>query len=48
MSERQSKQCGTCHGNGGKTVDTSSNGIQRRNWKTCGTCQGSGQAGGGR
>jgi DnaJ-class molecular chaperone len=46
MSEQQPPPCNTCQGAGGRTVDTSSNGIRRQNWKTCGTCHGSGTAGG--
>lgn len=36
--------CGTCHGTGGKTVDTSSGGITRQSWVSCGTCHGTGHA----
>jgi DnaJ-class molecular chaperone len=38
----QPQTCTTCAGTGGKTVDTSSGGVQRQNWQTCGTCRGSG------
>ncbi|MEU5632141.1 hypothetical protein ACH47C_23525 [Streptomyces rishiriensis] len=36
--------CGTCHGTGGKTVDTSSGGVTRQHWVSCGTCHGTGRA----
>jgi DnaJ-class molecular chaperone len=39
------RTCTGCNGDGGRTVDTSSNGIVRQNWKTCDTCNGSGTAG---
>lgn len=34
--------CGACGGTGGKTVDTSENGVSRQNWQSCGTCHGTG------
>ena len=34
--------CGACNGTGGKTVDTSENGVSRQNWQSCGTCHGTG------
>ncbi|MFC8887572.1 hypothetical protein ACFT54_09860 [Streptomyces cinereoruber] len=34
--------CGTCSGNGGKEVDTSSGGVTRKSWQTCSTCRGTG------
>lgn len=36
--------CGTCHGAGGHTVDTSSGGITRQGWLRCDDCQGTGHA----
>ncbi|MFI1562174.1 hypothetical protein ACH4ZX_03770 [Streptomyces sp. NPDC020490] len=42
MSEQQPTPCGTCHGTGGTTVDTSSDGITRQNWQSCTTCHGTG------
>ncbi|MFJ3100332.1 hypothetical protein [Streptomyces sp. NPDC086835] len=36
------RQCGTCQGQGGKTVDTSSGGVTRKQWKTCADCRGRG------
>jgi len=34
--------CGSCNGDGGRTVDTSSGGTTRQNWATCTTCRGTG------
>jgi len=39
-----SQTCPTCKGAGGKTVDTSSDGVTRKTWRTCGTCKGKGTA----
>ncbi|GHB18858.1 hypothetical protein GCM10010392_54390 [Streptomyces clavifer] len=36
--------CTSCHGAGGKTVDTSSDGVSRQHWQSCGACSGSGAA----
>lgn len=36
--------CGSCSGAGGKTVDTSSDGVTRQHWQTCTTCNGTGAA----
>lgn len=38
------RTCTGCGGNGGRTEDTSSNGITRQNWVSCGSCGGSGEA----
>ena len=43
----QPQPCGTCHGAGGHTHDTSEGGITRQHWTTCPTCQGTGQQDGG-
>ncbi|GHA94258.1 hypothetical protein GCM10010346_16260 [Streptomyces chryseus] len=36
------RQCGTCKGQGGKEVDTSSGGVIRKTWKSCAACRGRG------
>ncbi|MFD9601772.1 hypothetical protein ACFQ6O_43815 [Streptomyces sp. NPDC056441] len=36
--------CGTCGGQGGQMVDTSSDGVIRQNWVSCQACRGSGVA----
>lgn len=48
MSEQQQpRPCTGCSGNGGQTIDTSSDGVIRQNWQTCQGCSGTGTAGGG-
>ncbi|MGW3954062.1 hypothetical protein ACWEKM_24785 [Streptomyces sp. NPDC004752] len=37
--------CGACGGAGGRTVDTSSDGVTRQNWERCTACGGTGVAG---
>jgi len=44
MSEQQPRPCTSCGGNGGTTVDTSADGIQRQSWQSCQSCGGSGVA----
>jgi hypothetical protein len=39
-SEPTPRACGTCRGNGGQTVDTSSDGVTRRTWVPCQECTG--------
>ncbi|MFD7532227.1 hypothetical protein ACFV8E_32310 [Streptomyces sp. NPDC059849] len=39
-----SQPCQSCGGQGGQTVDTSSDGVTRQNWVICQTCRGSGAA----
>ncbi|MFJ6661599.1 hypothetical protein ACIQNG_35410 [Streptomyces sp. NPDC091377] len=41
---REARPCGACSGKGGKTVDTSSDGVTRKHWQTCGICKGTGAA----
>ncbi|MFE7111120.1 hypothetical protein ACFU98_42815 [Streptomyces sp. NPDC057575] len=36
--------CGTCAGQDGRMVDTSSDGVTRQNWVSCQACRGSGVA----
>ncbi|MGQ7754851.1 hypothetical protein ACUN29_41620 (plasmid) [Streptomyces sp. WC2508] len=36
--------CGACNGEGGRTVDTSSDGVIRQHWVSCQTCRGLGVA----
>ncbi|MFC9183322.1 hypothetical protein ACFTZJ_21935 [Streptomyces globisporus] len=36
--------CNSCSGQGGKIVDTSSDGVSRQNWQTCIPCGGTGVA----
>ncbi|MFJ2900255.1 hypothetical protein ACIO87_35945 [Streptomyces sp. NPDC087218] len=37
-----SRACASCHGQGGRMEDTSSDGVLRQTWVTCGSCRGSG------
>lgn len=37
-------QCTSCGGQGGKTVDTSSDGVTRQHWQSCQPCGGTGVA----
>lgn len=41
MSDRP---CGSCNGNGGKTVTTTEGGVTRQAWRSCGSCSGTGRA----
>lgn len=34
--------CGSCGGVGGRTEDTSADGVTRQSWKTCQACNGTG------
>ncbi|MEU1798259.1 hypothetical protein [Streptomyces californicus] len=36
--------CGSCNGAGGKTIDTSGDGVTRQHWQTCTSCSGTGVA----
>ncbi|MFF5881070.1 hypothetical protein ACIQ9M_34575 [Streptomyces californicus] len=38
------RACGDCGGAGGKTVDTSGDGVSRQHWQTCTSCSGTGVA----
>ncbi|MEU2762964.1 hypothetical protein [Streptomyces sp. NPDC007094] len=38
------RSCKSCGGTGGRTVDTSSDGVSRQHWQTCTTCNGTGAA----
>ncbi|MFF8618145.1 hypothetical protein [Streptomyces sp. NPDC015350] len=37
-----SRECSSCHGEGGRMEDTSSDGVIRRTWVTCSSCWGTG------
>ncbi|MFD7761868.1 hypothetical protein [Streptomyces microflavus] len=38
------RPCTSCQGAGGRTVDTSSDGVSRQHWQSCTPCGGSGEA----
>ncbi|MFB6814509.1 hypothetical protein ACFCV8_08180 [Streptomyces sp. NPDC056347] len=38
------QECQSCGGQGGRTEDTSSDGVTRQNWVMCRSCNGSGQS----
>ncbi|MFJ6493496.1 hypothetical protein [Streptomyces californicus] len=38
------RACGDCGGAGGKSVDTSGDGVSRQHWQTCTSCSGTGVA----
>ncbi|MER8219713.1 hypothetical protein ABTZ58_03765 [Streptomyces sp. NPDC094143] len=40
MSEQQ--PCGSCSGAGGRTEDTSADGVTRQSWRRCDDCHGTG------
>lgn len=35
--------CNSCNGAGGRTEDTSSDGVTRQTWHSCTTCAGTGR-----
>ncbi|MEW2313547.1 hypothetical protein AB0918_33760 [Streptomyces sp. NPDC006864] len=43
-ASQQGRPCTPCQGAGGKTVDTSGDGVSRQNWQTCVPCGGTGVA----
>lgn len=47
MSEQQTRACGTCKGDGGRTITTTTNGVTRATWQSCKPCYGTGVQGGG-
>ncbi|MFJ2094684.1 hypothetical protein ACIOEW_36325 [Streptomyces sp. NPDC087901] len=42
LTFRASDQCQPCGGQGGRMVDTSSDGVTRQHWQSCTSCSGSG------
>ncbi|MDX2981608.1 hypothetical protein ACTFBT_38190 [Streptomyces microflavus] len=38
------RPCTSCQGAGGRTVDTSSDGVTRQHWQSCTPCGGTGEA----
>lgn len=40
---REPRPCKSCEGNGGRSVDTSSDGVARQTWQTCKPCRGTGR-----
>ncbi|WP_236568723.1 hypothetical protein [Streptomyces sp. MBT58] len=41
---RATAACSSCQGVGGRTIDTSSDGVTRQHWQSCTACSGTGVA----
>ncbi|ROQ65293.1 hypothetical protein EDD95_8156 [Streptomyces sp. CEV 2-1] len=44
LTFRSNAACTSCGGQGGRMVDTSSDGVTRQNWQSCTACSGTGAA----